>query len=88
MIKDLVTVMIPCFNGETYLNKCFECLMNQDYKQVQLIVINDGSTDGSEKIILSYKEKIEKKGWQFLYLYQSNGGAAAAINNGLKSALG
>ena len=60
MIKDLVTVMIPCFNGETYLNKCFECLMNQDYKQVQLIVINDGSTDGSEKIILSYKEKIEK----------------------------
>ena len=88
MINNVVTVMIPCFNGEKYLHTCFRCLLNQTYSNVQLIIINDGSTDSSENIILSYKKDIQDKGWEFLYLKQENQGAAQAINNGLKHAKG
>lgn len=84
MVKDLVTVIIPCYNGEVFLDKCFECLLNQDYDKVQLIVVNDGSTDKSEEKILKYKDDIENKGWKFIYIYQENAGAAAAICSGLK----
>lgn len=88
MNKDLVTVMIPCYNGKDFLKTCFESLLAQDYENVQLIIINDGSIDESEDIILSYQQSIEDKGWTFEYIYQENAGAAAAINNGIKNIQG
>lgn len=83
-MKDLVSILIPCYNGEKFLDKCFECLLKQTYKNIEIIVVNDGSTDNSENIILKYKQDIEKKGFNFLYIYQENGGAASAINTALK----
>ena len=83
-MRDLVSILIPCYNGEKFLDRCFECLLKQTYKKIEIIIVNDGSTDNSENIILKYKKEIEKKGFRFLYIYQENGGAASAINTALK----
>ena len=83
-MKDLVSILIPCYNGEKFLDRCLECLLKQTYKKIEIIIVNDGSTDNSENIILKYKKEIEKKGFRFLYMYQENGGAASAINTALK----
>ena len=79
----LVSVISPCYNGEKYLKHFLESLLEQTYSNVEFIIVNDGSNDNSEKIILSYKDKIEKKGWTFKYIFQENKGQAAAINRGL-----
>ena len=83
-MRDLVSILIPCYNGEKFLDRCFKCLLKQTYKNIEVIIVNDGSTDNSENIILKYKKEIEKKGFKFLYIYQENGGAASAINTALK----
>lgn len=83
-MRDLVSILIPCYNGEKFLDRCFKCLLKQTYKNIEIIIVNDGSTDNSENIILKYKKEIEKKGFKFLYIYQENGGAASAINTALK----
>lgn len=87
-MKNLVSILIPCYNGEKFLDRCFECLLKQTYKNIEIIVVNDGSTDNSENIILKYKKDIEKQGFKFLYIYQENGGAASAINTALKHVKG
>lgn len=81
--ESLVSIISPCYNGEKYLETFFESLLEQTYSNVELIIINDGSKDNSENIILSYKDKLEKKGWTFKYIFQENKGQAAAINQGL-----
>ena len=58
----LGSVISPCYNGEKYLKHFLESLLEQTYSNVEFIIVNDGSNDNSEKIILSYKDKIEKKG--------------------------
>ena len=87
-MKDLVSILIPCYNGEQFLDRCFKCLLNQTYENIEIILINDGSTDNSENIIKKYRKNIEKKGFRFLYIYQENGGAASAINTALKHVTG
>ena len=83
MKEELVSVISPCYNGEKYLKPFLESLLSQDYSNVEFIIVNDGSTDKSEEIILSYEEKLEKKGWKVHYIFQENKGQAAALNQGL-----
>lgn len=83
-MRNLVSILLPCYNGEKFLDRCFKCMLKQTYKDIEIIIINDGSTDNSENIILEYKKIIEKKGFKFLYICQENGGAASAINTALK----
>ena len=59
-------------------------MLAQTYPAVELIFVNDGSTDSTEKIALEYGEKLKAKGYRFLYIYQDNAGQSAAINQGLK----
>ena len=80
----LVSLLIPCYNGEKFLNRCFKCILNQDYSNIEIIFVNDGSTDNSEDLVNSYKEKFKTKGFLFKYIYQNNNGAASAINTALK----
>lgn len=84
MIKDLVSIITPCYNGEKYINRFLESVLNQTYKNMELIIINDGSTDLTEKIIMEYKEKFKKNKISLKYIYQENRGQAEAINKGLK----
>lgn len=79
-----VSLISPCYNGEKYLCWFLDSLLAQTYQNVEFIFVNDGSTDKSEEIFLSYKPKLEEKGWQVIYISKQNGGVASAVNEGLK----
>ena len=84
----LVSVVIPCYNGEKYLNRCFESIYNQTYQELEIIFVNDGSTDESEQVFLSWKSKLEQRGIIVKYVKKENGGLCSAINSGLKEFTG
>lgn len=84
MIEGLVSVITPCYNGETYLENYFKSILSQTYSKVEVIFINDGSSDNTEKIVKEYESKIKNKGYVFKYIYQENSGQATALNKGLK----
>ena len=56
-MTEKITVIVPVYNVENYLNKCLDSLINQTYKNLEIIVINDGSTDNSGKICQEYAQK-------------------------------
>lgn len=84
MITPLVSIITPCFNSEEYLPRYFESILRQDYNNIQLIIVNDGSSDETATIIQKYKATAETRGMQFNYIFQENQGLGAAINTGLK----
>ena len=88
MKKGLVSIIIPCYNGEKYIDTCFQALLKQTYKKLEIIVINDGSTDKSFDIINSYKNTFKNKDIIYKILNQNNQGQAVAVNNGLKEVTG
>lgn len=79
-----ISVIVPIYNSEIYLRKCLDSLVNQTLKDIEIILVNDGSTDSSEKIIKEYTEKYEN----IVYVYQNNSGQASARNNGISIAKG
>lgn len=83
-MENLVSVLIPCYNGEKFLERFFRCLFEQSYKYLEIIFVNDGSKDRSEILAKKYGKQLEKKGITFTYIYQENNGAASAINTALK----
>ncbi len=76
-----VSVIIPVYNVEQYLNKCLDSLVNQTLQDIEFIIVNDGSTDRSKNIIFRYKENYSDK---ILYLEKENGGLSDARNYGMK----
>lgn len=84
LTKPLVSIITPCFNGESYLDRYFASILNQTYPHLELIFINDGSTDRTQEIAESYREKLEERGILYTLLSQPNAGQAAALNRGLK----
>jgi glycosyltransferase involved in cell wall biosynthesis len=82
MIK--VSIIVPVYNVEAYLAKCLDSLMNQTLQDIEIIVVNDGATDGSPKIIDEYVKKSNK----FQALAKSNGGLSDARNYGIPHAIG
>lgn len=83
MIK--VSVIVPVYNVEPYIEKCLESLVNQTLKEIEVIVINDGSPDRSQEIIDKYVKKYSKKIKSFK---KENGGQGSARNLGLDKAKG
>ncbi len=79
-----VSVIVPIYNGDKYIRTCFDSLANQTLSDIQVIMINDGSQDNSEKICLEYAERYPN----FEYHYKENGGSASARNVGLENATG
>ena len=84
----LVSIVTPCYNGEAFLDQYFKSILDQTYRNIELIFVNDGSEDGTERIALSYAEVLEKRGIKFKYLFQPNGGQAKALNTGLREVTG
>ncbi len=80
----LVSIIIPCFNGEKYLQQTLECVVMQTYKHWECILIDDGSTDSSASIFKEYSSGDER----FKYFYQKNAGLAASRNQGIILAKG
>lgn len=78
-----VSVIVPVYNAEKYLKKCVDSLLAQTYSNVEIILINDGSTDSSPMICDEYKSDN-----RVVVIHQENKGVAAARNNGLRNATG
>lgn len=88
MEKGLVSVLTPCYNGAKLIHRLLNSILQQDYPNIEMIVVNDGSTDESKDVIEGYIEPFLKKGYVLTYIYQENGGQSVAINNGLKMVKG
>ena len=76
----LISTIIPLFNCEKYLGAAIESILAQNYQPMQIIVVDDGSTDGSAAVARGFS--------QVEYHFQENAGVAAALNNGLSKANG
>lgn len=80
----IVSVLTPCYNAEKYIKRLLDSVVEQTYPMIEMIVIDDGSTDASADIIKSYIARFKSKGYTLKYIHQSNQGQSAAINKGLK----
>ncbi|HBV85236.1 MAG TPA: glycosyl transferase family 2 [Desulfosporosinus sp.] len=81
MLMPKVSVVIPTYNHSRYLTHALESVINQSYANLEVIVIDDGSTDGTADVIKPYRSKIN-------YIYKENGGTPSALNLGLSTASG
>ena len=77
-----VSVIVPVYNGEKYIKKCIDSITNQTFKDFELIVVNDGSTDNTLKILNEIKDK------RLIILDKKNGGVSSARNMGYSRASG
>ena len=78
----LVSIIIPVYGGEKYLRGAIDSALDQTYKNIEIIIVNDGSTDSSEEIVNSYNDK------RIRYFKKENGGVSTALNLGIKNAKG
>lgn len=79
-----VSVIVPVYNIKEYLVECLQSLVNQTLKEIEIVLVNDGSTDGSDLICAEYAQKYSN----IKYVSQQNQGQSVARNNGLKVASG
>ena len=80
--KAKICVIVPVYNVEKYIKNCLESLTHQTMKEIEMVFVNDGSTDDSAKVIEEYAKKDER----VKLVNQENQGVAAARNTGLKAA--
>ncbi len=83
-MTEKITVIVPVYNVENYLDKCLDSVIKQTYKNIEIIVVNDGSTDNSGEICQEYAE-ID---YRIIYIEQENAGLSAARNTGLDNMSG
>ena len=79
--ESLISCIIPVYNGERYLREAIDSILAQTYRPLEVIVADDGATDGSAAIVSSYGDRVR-------YLFQPNAGPPAACNLGLRAAQG
>lgn len=84
MSSPLISVIVPIYNVEKYLNKCIESIVNQTYKNLEIILVDDGSPDGSPAICDKWAEKDSR----IKVIHKKNGGVSTARNAGLDYASG
>ena len=81
MVDPLLSVVVPVFNGEAFLREAVQSVLTQKYSPVEIIIVDDGSTDGTGTVARSLPETVR-------YLQQPNNGPAAARNRGIEHAQG
>ena len=79
-----VSVIIPAFNAELYIRNCLDSILLQDYREIEIIVVDDGSTDSTSQICLHYQQKDAR----LKYFFQENSGVSVARNVGIDMAKG
>ncbi|MDP2041723.1 MAG: glycosyltransferase family A protein [Algoriphagus sp.] len=84
-MNPLVSIVIPIYNQAQFLEETFEAVINSTFKQVEIIIVDDGSTDGSSEVALKLKHKYPEK---VSVIIQENSGPAKARNEGIKIARG
>ena len=83
-INKLISVIVPVYNVEEYLEECLDSIQKQTYKNIEVILVNDGSTDGSKEICERYCEKDSR----FKLINQENQGLSEARNCGVRESTG
>ena len=83
-MNDLISVIVPVYNVEKYLNKCIESIVNQTYTNLEIILVDDGSPDNCPNIC----DEWAKKDSRIKVIHQRNSGGGAARNIGLDNANG
>ena len=81
MLMPLVSVVIPTYNHARYVTQAVESVLNQTYPNIEILVIDDGSTDNTAEVVRPYLSKIQ-------YIYKQNGGTSSALNRGINQATG
>ena len=84
MKEDLISVIVPIYNVEKYINKCVDSIINQTYKNLEIILVDDGSPDNCPQICDEYATKDKR----IKVIHKENGGLPAARNSGVKIASG
>ena len=84
MDKNLVSFIVPIYYVEKYIEKCVKSILEQDYKNIEVILVDDGSPDGSPKLI----DKFKKMDSRVIVLHKPNGGVSSARNAGIDIAKG
>lgn len=84
ILKNMISVIIPVYNVEKYIDRCVTSIVNQTYKHLEIILVDDGSTDQSGKICDNWKMKDSR----ILVIHKSNHGVSSARNRGLRLAKG
>lgn len=79
-----ISVIVPCYNIESYLPRCIESILAQTYKNLEIILISDGSTDGTDDVIREYA----KKDSRIIPIFKQNSGVSDTRNRGLDIATG
>ena len=82
--ENLISVIVPVFNTEEYLNRCLDSIINSTYKELEIICVDDGSTDCSAEILEQYAS-IDNR---ITIIHQDNQGVSVARNKGMESAVG
>ncbi|WP_050739527.1 glycosyltransferase [Acetobacterium bakii] len=83
-MREFVSIIVPIFNVENHLNKCLDSILNQTYKNIEIILINDGSTDGSGEICDIYSKRHNN----IVVVHKENEGVSVARNKGIQIAKG
>lgn len=83
-MKSKISIIIPIYNVEQYLKECIDSVINQTYNNLEIILVDDGSTDNSNKICDDYQKKDDR----IVVIHKKNGGLASARNEGIKKSTG
>lgn len=83
-----VSIIIPCYNAEKTIDRAIQSVFSQNYSNLELIVVDDGSTDQSKEKIYAWNKIFAEAGYSLKYVYQENQGSGGAINTGLKEVSG
>lgn len=83
-MNKLVSIITAVYNGERYVNDFIVSILNQTYSNIELVIVDDGSTDNTKNLIENFRCQLEKKLSRFLLISKSNGGQSQAINSALK----
>ncbi|MBX9987786.1 glycosyltransferase [Priestia aryabhattai] len=79
-----ISIIVPIYNVQAYLERCIESLINQTYKNIEIILVNDGSTDNCKNICELYKQRDDR----IVVVHKENGGLSSARNAGIEIATG
>ena len=87
-MQSKVSMIVTCYNKVKYIGKMFDSIISQEWNNIELILVNDGSTDGTRDVITEYESKFYKRGYDVVIIDQENEGVCAATKAGLSCITG